>query len=93
MTTTLSRPPIGPATVVEKNGRAKSRRFRMYDRPGFLTYGLLTAFFLGGAFPLWWSFVMGSRQASDINAVPPVVIPGPHFIDQLLQAFATVDFG
>lgn len=93
MTTTLSRPPIGAATVVATRDRdARRRRARFYDRPGWLTYGLLTAFFLGGAFPLWWSFVMGSRQASDINAVPPVAIPGPNFLENVMKAFATVDF-
>jgi cellobiose transport system permease protein len=93
MTSTISRPPIGPTTVA-KTGRRdpKGRRVRLYDRPGFLTYGLLAAFFLGGAFPLWWSFVMGSRQASDINAVPPVVIPGPNFFANVAKAFETVDF-
>ncbi len=37
--------------------------------PGFLSYALLIALFAGSALPLWWSFVIGSRQASDINLV------------------------
>ncbi len=93
MTSTLSRPPIGPHTAVATTRRdPKGRRFKLHDRPGFLTYGLLGAFFLGSAFPLWWSFVMGSRQASDINAVPVVIIPGPNFIANAMKAFETVDF-
>jgi cellobiose transport system permease protein len=93
MTTTISRPPLGPTTTAVREGREpRQRRAKFYDRPGWLTYGLLTAFFLGAAFPLWWSFVMGSRQASDINAVPPVMIPGPNFIENVMKAFATVDF-
>nr|WP_246140086.1 carbohydrate ABC transporter permease [Protaetiibacter larvae] len=71
---------------------AKKRKARFYDRPGWLTYGLLSAFFLGAVFPLWWSFVMGSRVATDINSVPPVVIPGPNFISNVIKAFQTVDF-
>ncbi len=70
----------------------KKRKARFYDKPGWLTYGLLGAFFLGAVFPLWWSFVMASRQASDINAVPPVVIPGPNFLENVVKAFQTVDF-
>ncbi|PZQ89181.1 MAG: sugar ABC transporter permease [Leifsonia xyli] len=35
---------------------------------------------------------MGSRVASDINAVPPVVIPGPNFLSNVVKAFETVDF-
>jgi cellobiose transport system permease protein len=93
MTTTVSRPPLGPTTTAVREGREpRQRRVKFYDRPGWLTYGLLTAFFLGAAFPLWWSFVMGSRQASDINAVPPVMIPGPNFLENVMKAFATVDF-
>ncbi len=67
----------------------KKRKARFYDKPGWLTYGLLGAFFLGAVFPLWWSFVMASRQASDINAVPPVVIPGPNFLENVVKAFQT----
>ncbi|WP_224763727.1 MULTISPECIES: carbohydrate ABC transporter permease [unclassified Salinibacterium] len=70
----------------------KKRKARFYDKPGWLTYGLLGAFFLGSVFPLWWSFVMGSRQASDINLVPPAVIPGPNFLTNLVKVFETVDF-
>lgn len=93
MTTTVSRPPLGPTTTAAREGREpRQRKAKFYDRPGWLTYGLLTAFFLGAAFPLWWSFVMGSRQASDINAVPPVMIPGPNFLENVMKAFATVDF-
>ena len=32
----------------------------MRNRPGFLVYGLLGAFVLGSALPLYWSFVIGS---------------------------------
>src|SRR5690606_22044313 len=68
------------------------RRQKMYDRPGFLTYALLFAFFVGSVFPLWWTFVIGSRQSSDINLVPPAVIPGPNFVDNVVRVFQTVDF-
>lgn len=80
------------ATTPADQREASKRKSRFYDKPGWLTYGLLTAFFVGGLFPLWWSFVMGSRQASDINAVPPVVIPGPNFITNVVKVFETVDF-
>ena len=33
----------------------------MNRRPGFLVYGLLTAFVLGSAAPLYWSFLLGSH--------------------------------
>lgn len=90
MTTTINRTRSYYPEVDERD--LKKRKARFYDKPGWLTYGLLGAFFLGAVFPLWWSFVMGTRQASDINAVPPVVIPGPNFITNLVKVFETVDF-
>jgi len=93
MTTTLDRKQGGHLHLPTSEERAvKKRKARFYDKPGWLTYGLLGAFFLGAVFPLWWSFVMASRQASDINAVPPVIIPGPNFLTNVVKAFQTVDF-
>lgn len=90
MSTSPERTALIPGLIVN-DGTARKKR-KQYDRPGFLTYGLLTAFFLGAVFPLWWSFVIGSRQSSDINLVPPAVIPGPNFIDNAIKVFETVDF-
>ena len=93
MTTTLNPTSGSHLHIPTPEERAvKKRKARFYDKPGWLTYGLLAAFFLGAVFPLWWSFVMASRQASDINAVPPVVIPGPNFLENVVKAFQTVDF-
>ena len=94
MTATLTPPPTEPrlASVVKPQGAPKARRRRSYDRPGFLTYGLLAAFFIGSVFPLWWTFVIGSRQASDINLVPVAVVPGPNFWMNVVKVFETVDF-
>ena len=92
MTTTINTNSLRVAPPTTSTPVKRNRKSRFYDKPGWLTYGLLSAFFLGAVFPLWWSFVMGSRQASDINAVPPVVIPGPNFITNLVKVFQTVDF-
>ena len=93
MTTTLNPTSGSHLHLPTPEERAvNKRKARFYDKPGWLTYGLLAAFFLGAVFPLWWSFVMASRQASDINAVPPVVIPGPNFLENVVKAFETVDF-
>ena len=73
-----------------KPSRLKLRR--AYDRPSRFSYALLIALFAGSAFPLWWSFVIGSRQASDINLVPVALIPGPNFLTNVMKAFETVDF-
>jgi cellobiose transport system permease protein len=70
----------------------KKKARRSYDRPHAFSYALLIALFAGSAFPLWWSFVIGSRQASDINLVPPAILPGPNFLTNVMKAFETVDF-
>jgi len=70
----------------------RAKRRRAYERPGVLTYALLAAFFAGSAFPLWWSFVIGSRHSSDTNLVPPAVIPGPNFVSNAVKVFDTVPF-
>lgn len=77
-------------TVAAPGGRRPRRR--SYDRPGVFSYALLIALFAGSAFPLWWSFVIGSRQASDINLVPVALTPGPNFLANVAKAFETVDF-
>ncbi len=92
MTSTITRPVGSPMSPRDLDRDARRRKARFYDRPGWLSYTFLGIFFIAAVFPLWWSFVMASRQASDINAVPPVVIPGPNFIENVMKAFATVDF-
>lgn len=72
--------------------RRSAKRRRAYERPGALSYVLLAAFFAGSAFPLWWSFVIASRQTSDTNLVPPAVIPGPNFLTNAAKVFETVPF-
>jgi cellobiose transport system permease protein len=80
-----------PATP-ERREERRVRRRATYERPGLLTYGLLFAFFAGASFPLWWSFVIGSRQSSDTNLVPPAVLPGPNFLANAVEVFTTVPF-
>jgi cellobiose transport system permease protein len=94
MTSTMTRRSAGaPRRSTAPDRKESQRKARFYDRPGWLTYALLGLFFVVAVIPLWWSFVMGSRQASDINAVPPVLIPGPNFFTNMMKVFATVDFG
>ena len=79
---------IAPAVKQER----QSKRRKVYEAPGFLTYALLFAFFAGSAFPLWWSFVIGSRQSSDTNLVPPTIVPGGNFLTNAAKVFETVPF-
>ncbi len=84
-----------PASEKERravDAERRARRKRAYERPGMLTYALLIAFFAGSAFPLWWSFVIGSRQSSDVNLVPPAIVPGGNFLVNVGKVFDTVPF-
>ena len=72
-----------------RRGRGQSP---VFNRPGWRSYTLLTIIFAFSVFPLWWTFVIASRQASDINLVPPALIPGPNFLANAQKAFETVPF-
>jgi len=64
----------------------------MNRRPGFLVYGLLTAFLIGSALPLYWSVVIGSHTKSEANQIPPPLTPGGHFLDNARRVLDTTDF-
>ncbi|MCD4535514.1 carbohydrate ABC transporter permease [Nocardioides sp. cx-169] len=64
----------------------------MNRRPGALVYGLLTAFVLGSAFPLYWSFVIGSVTKERAIHSPPPLLPGGHFLDNARRVFDQIDF-
>lgn len=64
----------------------------MSRRPGFLVYGLLSAFLLGSAFPLYWSFVIGSVTRQRAIQSPPPLVPGGHFFDNAARVFDRIDF-
>ncbi|MEQ6901030.1 carbohydrate ABC transporter permease [Nocardioides sp. YIM 152588] len=71
-------------------GRVSTKRSG--DRPGFLVYGLLAAFVIGSALPLYWSFVIGSHTKGQANDFPPPFLPGGHFLENARRVLNTVDF-
>lgn len=64
----------------------------MTRRPGFLVYGLLAAFVLGSTFPLYWSFLSGSRTQAEMSSSSPPLLPGGHFLDNASRVLDTVPF-
>ena len=64
----------------------------MNRRPGFLVYGLLTAFVLGSCAPLYWSFLVGSHSREVLTKRVPPLLPGGHFWDNAQRAFDAVPF-
>jgi cellobiose transport system permease protein len=73
-------------TVVDKSRVADRRRQRTIHirgaRPGFWTYAALGVVFVSAAFPLWWSFIIGSGDASSLRERP--WWPGGNFLDNAL---------
>ncbi|WP_309072390.1 carbohydrate ABC transporter permease [Arthrobacter sp.] len=61
-------------------------------RPGFLTYGLLFAFFLASAYPLWWSVIIGSRSNEALGQTWPPLFPGGNFWTNVGEVFDTIPF-
>ncbi|MGE3192673.1 MAG: carbohydrate ABC transporter permease [Microbacteriaceae bacterium] len=53
------------------------------NRAGFRVYTVLVVVFVSAAFPLYWSFVIGSGDASSLRERP--WWPGGNFIDNALQ--------
>lgn len=64
----------------------------MTRRPGFLVYGLLTAFVLGSAAPLYWSFLVGSHSREVLAKRVPPLVPGGHFFENAQRAIDAVPF-
>jgi cellobiose transport system permease protein len=73
--------------AVEKTRVAERRRQRTIHirghRPGVWTYVGLTVVFVSAAFPLWWSFIIGSGDASSLRERP--WWPGGNFIDNAIS--------
>ncbi|HVL61995.1 MAG TPA: carbohydrate ABC transporter permease [Microbacterium sp.] len=63
----------------------------MGSRPGFLTYGLLTAFVIGSAYPLWWSFVVGSGTNATRGETLPL-LPGGNFLTNAAKVLDAIPF-
>lgn len=70
----------------------RKRIFGTGERPGFLSYGLLLAFLLSSAYPLWWSVVIGSRSNEALGEAWPPLLPGGNFWTNVGEVFDTVPF-
>jgi cellobiose transport system permease protein len=58
------------------------------DTPaGPLTYVVLLVIIAVSAFPLYWTFVVGSSTDEELAKLPPSVVPGSHLRDNVHQVF------
>jgi cellobiose transport system permease protein len=61
-------------------------------RPGWLAYTLVVVFFIAGAYPLYWSFIMGSSDKSALTDTWPPLLPGGQFWKNVGEVLDTVPF-
>lgn len=85
----VRRPVEGEASAKEPRRRRKGAG--RVDRPGFLVYGLLSAFILGSTYPLWWSFVVASGTNATRSETLPLV-PGGNFLANAAKVFDALPF-
>jgi cellobiose transport system permease protein len=77
----LSTPPAVAMVenIADEPKRRRNRTTRIRGtRAGFWTYAILAVVFLAGAFPLYWSFIIGSGDASSLRR-PFSWVPGGNF--------------
>ncbi|HET9518520.1 MAG TPA: carbohydrate ABC transporter permease [Actinoplanes sp.] len=56
-----------------------------------LTYIGLGLAILSSVFPILWSFIIASRENSDVTSIPPPFLPGPNFFDNVSKLLANPD--
>ena len=64
----------------------------MERRPGWLTYTLVAVFFIAGAYPLYWTVIIGSSDKSALTDTFPPLLPGGQFWKNVAVVFDTVPF-
>ncbi|HEY8912328.1 carbohydrate ABC transporter permease [Lacisediminihabitans sp.] len=81
-----------PALSEAPPGPRRRRGLGIERRPGFLVYGLLIAAVVGGAYPLWWSFVIGSSDKTALSDTWPPLLPGGQFWANVGEVLDTIPF-
>jgi len=82
---------LGPVSAAPTRTRRQRRTSGFSGRPGFLTYGLLSAVLIGSAYPLWWSFVVGSGTNATRGETLPL-LPGGNFFANVVKVFDAIPF-
>jgi cellobiose transport system permease protein len=72
--------------------RYRRRSFGIDRRPGWFTYAVLIVIFVGGAYPLWWSYVAGSSPSTVLTSTWPPILPGSQFWTNVIEVLGTVPF-
>jgi cellobiose transport system permease protein len=78
-------------TATTTRPRVRLRR-GVARRPGLITYSILTIVVISSIYPLWWSFVVGSRTPAALSAGWPPILPGGNFWSNASEVFTTIPF-
>jgi cellobiose transport system permease protein len=85
----MTAPTLTPAPVVKPRRGARLVR-RTQASP--TAYVFLAIVLVGSAFPLWWSYVIGSKDSAAIVQDPYSFIPGGHFLQNASTVITTIPF-
>jgi cellobiose transport system permease protein len=85
----MTAPTLTPAPVVKPRRGARLVR-RTQASP--TAYVFLAIVLVGSAFPLWWSYVIGSKDSAAIVQDPYSFIPGGHFLHYASTVITTIPF-
>lgn len=92
MSATMTRTQSGATPEASVPPRRRSRAMGIDRRPGWLAYMLVGVFLIAGAYPLYWSFIMGSSDKSALTDTWPPLLPGGLFWQNVAQVLDTIDF-
>jgi cellobiose transport system permease protein len=75
-------------TITDRPRRTRLLGRAPQDTPASLwNYVLLSVMFLFAVFPIYWMFVIATGTDADLANIPPKVVPGNHFLDNLNEVF------
>lgn len=85
----MTAPTLTPVPAVRARRSARLVR-RTQTSP--TAYVVLVVVLLASAFPLWWSYVIGSKDSAAIVQDPYSLVPGGHFLQNASTVVTTIPF-
>jgi len=89
---TATTPELADLSPAELRRLRRGRGMGLERRPGWFVYAILAAIFVGSAYPLWWSFIIGSSETSALAQTWPPLLPGSQFWHNVSEVLTTVPF-
>ncbi|MGL5817228.1 MAG: carbohydrate ABC transporter permease [Phycicoccus sp.] len=86
----MTAPALVPARSERRRTGRRDRSAGGRATPG--VYAFLVVVLLASMFPLWWSFLIGSKDASAVNAGQVPLLPGGNFVANARTVLDTVPF-